>query len=78
MAKEITNEPGRGIMFQKRAEGKRPNWEGGFNIDGVEYRVAGWDRRAQKSGTAFISMKVELAQNQGGGDFGGNGNSDPL
>lgn len=68
MARELTNEPGQGILFQKRPSGRRPNWEGGVNINGVEYRVAGWDRRAQKSGTAFISLKVEPARREDADD----------
>jgi hypothetical protein len=58
--KPLENKPGSGCMFHQRAEGKRPDWRGGVNIDGREYELVGWTRQS-KSGREYLSLAIEPA-----------------
>ncbi len=57
---ELSNKPGRGVMFAQKAEGKQPNYKGGVNIGGREYKLAGWVERS-KSGLEYLSLVIEPA-----------------
>jgi uncharacterized protein (DUF736 family) len=38
---------------------KKPNYTGLANVDGIEFRIAGWIRQSQ-NGTKFISGTIQL------------------
>jgi uncharacterized protein (DUF736 family) len=47
----------RGVLFpnkEKKSE-KSPDYSGSAEVNGVEYRLAGW-KRTSKSGLAFLSI----------------------
>lgn len=51
-----------GVLFkvrEKRSE-KAPDYTGKVQVDGEEYRLAGWIRTG-KSGAKFLSLKVSVA-----------------
>lgn len=52
-------QPGSGSLFTNDKEGndKRPDYRGDINIDGKNYRIAGWIKEGKKG--AFISLKVD-------------------
>ena len=47
-------------MFGQKAEGQQPNYKGGVNIDGREYKLAAWIAQS-KSGTEYLSLVIEPA-----------------
>jgi hypothetical protein len=56
----LENKPGRGVLFRRRAQGSQPNYEGGVNLDGSEYRLAAWIKQS-KSGVEYLSVAVSPA-----------------
>ena len=54
----LENKPGRGVMFGQKAEGKQPNYKGGVNIGGREYKLAAWIEQS-KSGLEYLSLVIE-------------------
>jgi len=52
-------QPGSGSLFTNDKEGneKRPDLRGDINIDGKNYRIAGWWKEGKKG--QFISLKVD-------------------
>lgn len=56
----LENKPGRGVMFGQKAEGKQPNYKGGVNIGGREYKLAAWIEQS-KSGLEYLSLVIEPA-----------------
>lgn len=62
--KELSNKPGNGVLFGRQgATGNQPNYEGGVNIDGVEYTLSGW-KKTSKAGKAYLSLRVRRADDQ--------------
>jgi hypothetical protein len=59
-ARALENESGRGVLFRRRAQGSQPNYEGGFNLDGSEYRLVAWIKES-KSGVEYLSLAIEPA-----------------
>jgi hypothetical protein len=57
-SRALENRPGHGVLFTQRAEGAQPSWRGGVNIDGVEYKLAGWIEQS-KSGVEYVSLAIE-------------------
>lgn len=57
MAYDNTN---RGVLFRntEKRNDKQPDYSGTFNIDGVEKKIAGWEK-VGKSGKPFISLSVD-------------------
>ncbi|MCW5554865.1 MAG: hypothetical protein KIS67_22220 [Verrucomicrobiae bacterium] len=50
----------RGVLFwqaEKEAD-NHPDWTGNINIDGRRFEIAGWCRKAEKTGQDYISIKV--------------------
>ena len=55
----LSNKPGHGVLFaDAKASGNQPNYHGGVNIDGVEYRLTGW-KKMSKAGKSYLSLAVE-------------------
>lgn len=57
-----------GVLFHESApeSEKHPNYTGNINVEGKEYRLAGW-KRTGKSGVPFLSLKIsEPRQKQSG------------
>ena len=57
----------RGAMFvnsYKEEGDNRPDFTGNVNVDGVEYKLAGWKRTSEKKGTRFISLSVEVKEDK--------------
>lgn len=50
-----------GVLFpnDKKGSDRAPDVTGKAEIDGVEYRVAGWKRVSSNSGKPFFSLKFE-------------------
>lgn len=47
-----------GVLFIKNKKtDKQPDFDGEINIDGKEYKLAGWKNMSEK-GTSYISLKV--------------------
>jgi hypothetical protein len=59
--KPLENKPGWGVLFHREASGNRPTLQGGVNIDGTEYELAGW-QRTSKGGTEYISLSIKPAR----------------
>jgi uncharacterized protein (DUF736 family) len=50
----------KGVLFknQEKGEGdKKPDYTGKLNVNGKDYRLAGWLRES-KSGTKFLSIAI--------------------
>jgi len=49
-----------GVLFknEKQTE-KQPDYRGKVDIDGTEYKLAGWVRKSKTNGETFLSLKVE-------------------
>jgi hypothetical protein len=54
----------KGVLFRndKKEKDTQPDMTGKINVDGVEFRVAGWTREAKSSGKKFLSLAVEPAE----------------
>ena len=55
----------KGVLFretEKKTE-KHPDMTGEINVDGVEFRLAGWTRES-KNGKKFLSLAVTPKQKQ--------------
>ena len=53
----------RGVLFQeteKKSE-KAPDYTGKLNVEGKEYRLAGWKRQS-KNGKPFLSLSISEPQ----------------
>jgi hypothetical protein len=48
-----------GVLFHESApeSEKHPDYTGNINVDGKDYRLAGW-KRTGKSGVPFLSLKI--------------------
>lgn len=38
---------------------KAPDYSGSLNVEGVDYRIAGWVKESTKTGKRFVSLVVE-------------------
>ena len=47
------------LFFNDEATEKQPDWTGKFNLDGKEFKLAGWIRHSKKTGKEFISLKKD-------------------
>lgn len=57
--REVTNAGALFRQTEKRSE-KAPDYTGKLNVDGTEYRLAGWLRDGRNG--KFLSLKVSLAE----------------
>jgi len=49
-----------GVLFPNKSDNERaPAFTGKCQIEGEEYRIAGWKRVSNNTGKAFISLKFE-------------------
>lgn len=57
----------RGVLFHESApqSEKHPDYTGTINVDGKDYRLAGW-KRTGKSGVPFLSLAISEPQKQSG------------
>lgn len=55
----------RGVLFreQEKKSDKHPDMTGEINVDGVEFRLAGWTKES-KNGRKFLSLAVTPKQEQ--------------
>ena len=55
----------RGVLFreQDKKSDKHPDMTGEINVDGVEFRLAGWTKES-KNGRRFLSLAVTPKQEQ--------------
>ena len=61
MSEQEYDNTNRGAMFvnsYKEDGDNRPDFTGQIDVEGVEYKVAGWKRTSGK-GTRFISLSVD-------------------
>ena len=64
----------RGILFQEQDKktDKSPDYTGKLNVEGKEYRLAGWKRQS-KNGKPFLSLSISepdaYKQEKSGYDF---------
>lgn len=63
---------GQGALFinDDKQSDKQPDYRGQIMIDGVEYWVSGWKKKAQ-SGASYTSLAVQRKDESGGGNRGG-------
>jgi uncharacterized protein (DUF736 family) len=61
----------KGVLFRdaEKAEGtKKPDYTGKLNVNGKDYRLAGWLKES-KTGSKFLSLAIsEPKAKSGGGD----------
>jgi len=64
MAREYDN-TNRGALFrnEQRKTEKHPDYTGTIDIEGVEYRLAGWVRES-KQGRKFLSLAATRVEDQ--------------
>lgn len=55
--------PNSGSLFrnERKTTDKHPDYNGSFNIDGVEYWISGWMKKS-KAGKSFMSLSVSAKQ----------------
>ena len=61
-----------GVLFANKYKedgDSRPDFVGSLDVDGTEYRLAGW-KNTSKAGKRYISVKVEDAKPQDGENSG--------
>lgn len=62
----------RGVMFvndRKQDGDRKPDRTGTLNVDGIEYFIDGWIKKAQ-NGSSFLSLSVKRKDKQPGGNDG--------
>ena len=62
MSEQEYDNTNRGAMFvnsYKEDGDNRPDFTGTIDVEGVEYKIAGWKRTAEKKGTRFISLSID-------------------
>ena len=62
MSEQEYDNTNRGAMFvnsYKEDGDNRPDFTGQLDVEGVEYKIAGWKRTSEKKGTRFISLSVD-------------------
>lgn len=55
----------RGVLFpveEKKTE-KHPDYTGSFEIDGQEYRLAGW-KRESRAGKIYLSLSISVKERE--------------
>ena len=58
----------KGVLFRdndKPADSKKPDYTGKLNVEGKDFRIAGWIRES-KTGTKFLSLAVSEPKGKGG------------
>ena len=60
----INNQPGHGVLFVRKSEGRQPHFEGGINLGGTEYRLAAW-KAVSKKGVEYISPAIDQRPRRG-------------
>jgi uncharacterized protein (DUF736 family) len=58
----------KGVLFRDndKPEGsKKPDYTGKLNVEGKDFRIAGWIRES-KSGTKFLSLSLSEPKGKGG------------
>ena len=65
--KPLENREGSGVFFARDVEegSKRPNYTGGFRLNGEEWELSGWIRQS-KNGREYISLSVRKPRDNGG------------
>jgi len=50
----------RGVLFpeQEKKSDRHPDFTGKVTVDGVEYRIAAWKRRAKSTDKPFLSLTL--------------------
>jgi uncharacterized protein (DUF736 family) len=49
-----------GVLFRNEKQNeKQPDYRGKVDINGTEYKLAGWVRKSKTNGDTFLSLKVE-------------------
>jgi uncharacterized protein (DUF736 family) len=53
----------RGVLFPEKDKksDRAPDFTGKVQVEGKDYRIAGWKRKAKSSGNPFISLSLEEA-----------------
>ena len=62
MSEQEYDNTNRGAMFvnsYKEDGDNRPDFTGQLDVEGVEYKIAGWKRTSEKKGTRFISLSID-------------------
>jgi uncharacterized protein (DUF736 family) len=59
--KPLENRPGSGVLFHRQADGNRPTLTGGFNWEGQEFEISGWEK-VSKAGKEYISLSIKKAR----------------
>ncbi|MDE1828232.1 MAG: hypothetical protein KGH65_03675 [Candidatus Micrarchaeota archaeon] len=51
-----------GILFKndRKTKDNQPDYQGKLTVNGIEYRLAGWQKHGQKG--PFLSLRVSLPQ----------------
>ena len=60
----------KGVLFRdtEKAEGtKKPDYTGKLNVNGKDYRLAGWLKES-KTGSKFLSLAISEPKAKGGSD----------
>ncbi len=63
------SEPNKGVLFRngyKEDGDKRPDFTGGFNVNGQDYKVAAWVNESKK-GAKYMSLSIDEDEGTGEG-----------
>lgn len=54
----------KGTLFRndKGDNPSRPDYTGGLNVEGKQYRIAAWIREAKSTGNKFLSLNIEESE----------------
>ena len=57
----------RGVLFREedKKNERGPDYTGTVNVNGEDFRLAGWIKTSQRSGQKFLSLAVSEPQNGG-------------
>lgn len=68
MAYDDTN---RGVLFpnDRKQHDKQPDYTGKINIDGKDYRLAGWKKTSRDGSKRFLSLAVSEFQAEQPADY---------
>ena len=60
------SDPNKGVLFQngyKEDGDKKPDFVGGFNVNGTDYRLAAWVNES-KNGNKYMSLSIDEAEDK--------------
>ena len=60
------SDPNKGVLFKngyKEEDDNKPDFVGGFNVNGTDYRLAAWVNES-KNGNKYMSLSIDEAEDK--------------